>query len=595
MHGQGGRASRYGPFAALAIAIISVALVYSNALDSPFLFDDEIYIVNNEALRSLANFWPPTGSRYIGNLSFALDYRLHLLDPRGYHLVNIVIHIINSFLVYALVRLLTKTPALNALPRASAEAIAILTSLVFAVHPVQTESVTYITQRYASLAALFYLASVVFYLKARLGAGAGIRKLSYVLSIILAVFAMRTKEISFTLPFAVMLFEATLFGRGDAMARIKMMVPFAVTLLIIPLYFALHKAEAGMGISDSIVTLQKMELEGLSRYEYAITQFRVIVKYLRLLALPYGQNLLYEMKTYKSFFAPGVVSSFVFLLSVFIFSVLTLVRSLKNAGAYGILFSIGVLWFFLTLSIESSIIPIRDVIFEHRLYLPSVGAFIAFFSAFFYFLGRKGEGRAAPLILVFLIALPLGVIAHRRNEVWKDAFSLWSDVVEKSPESPLGRLNLGAAYYKKGLVKEAEGEFMESIRLDPSFNSARMNLAALYQETGRLDEAIAGFREALRRDPLNARALYNAGLTYGAKGLPGEAVIYYLAALKADPGYAEVYYALGDAYMGLDRPMDAVESYSLFIKKAPDQYRSYKDSAAIKINSVKRKGPASLP
>ena len=257
----------------------------------PRSFDDEIYIVNNEALLSLANFWPPTGSRYIGNLSFALNYRFHALDPRGYHLVNILIHIINSFLVYAFVRLLTKTTALEAIPRASAEAIAILSSLVFAVHPVQTESVTYITQRYASLSALFYLASVVFYLKARSGAGAGVRKLPYVASIILAVFAMRTKEISFTLPFAIMLFETTLFGKGGARARVKMIVPFAVTLLIIPLYFALHKAEAGMGISDSIVTLQKMELSGLSRYEYAITQFRVIVKYLRLLALPYGQNL----------------------------------------------------------------------------------------------------------------------------------------------------------------------------------------------------------------------------------------------------------------------------------------------------------------
>ncbi len=579
--------SLYGPFIAAFLAVISVALVYSNAIDSPFLFDDEIYIVNNEALRSLSNFWPPTGSRYIGNLSFALNYRFNALDPKGYHLVNIVIHMINAFLVYSLVRLMTKTPTLKGIPRAASESIALLSSLAFAVHPVQTESVTYITQRYASLAALFYLSSVVFYLKSRLGARAGTRKLPYVLSIILAVFAMRTKEISFTLPFAVMLFEATLFGRAEAWKRTKTLVPFAVTLLIIPLYFALHKAEAGMGISDSIVTLQKMELEGLSRYEYLITQFRVIVKYMRLLALPYGQNLLYEMKTYKSFATPEVAASFTFLLAVFAFAVYALVRSLKKGGAYGVLFSIGVFWFFLTLSVESSLIPIRDVIFEHRLYLPSIGFFLAFFSAVFYFLGKRGEGRAALVVLAIVIALSLGIAAQKRNEVWKDAFSLWSDVVEKkSPDSPLGRLNLGAAYYKKGLVREAEVQFKESVRLAPSFNIARMNLATLYQETGRLDEALSGFMEVVKIDPANAKALYNIGLTFKAKGLNEDAVISYLAALKIDPAYSEVHYALGDAYLALGSRREAVESYTAFITKAPDQYLSYKESAALKIRSI---------
>lgn len=576
----------YGPFIALVLAVISVALVYSNAIESPFLFDDEIYIVNNDALRSLSNFWPPAGSRYIGNLSFALNYFFGGLAPRGYHLVNIVIHIINTFLVYSLVRLVTKTPALNVLPRVSAEAIAILSSLAFAVHPVQTESITYITQRYASLAAFFYLASVVLYLKARLGAKAGIRKLPYILSMILAVFAMRTKEISFTLPLAVMLLEATLFGKADARTRIKALVPLALTLLIIPLTFLTHEAAPGMGISDSITALQNKELSELSRYDYLITQFRVIVKYLRLLAIPYGLNLLYELKTYKSFFTPEVVASFIFLLALFVFAVYVLVRSLKNRGAYGVLFSIGVLWFFLTLSVESSLIPIRDVIFEHRLYLPSFGAFLAFFSMVFYILGKRGEGKAAPVILAIAIALPLGIVAHKRNEVWKDGLSLWSDVVEKSPESPLGRLNLGAAYYKKGLVKEAEVEFRESVRLDPSFNLARMDLAMLLQETGRLDEAIVEFREAVKTDPANAQALYNLGLTFKAKGLNEDAVISYLAALKADPAYSEVYYALGDAYLALGRPREAVESYSLFITKAPDQYRSYKEAAALKIKSV---------
>ncbi|MBI2413559.1 MAG: tetratricopeptide repeat protein, partial [Deltaproteobacteria bacterium] len=544
------------------------------------------YIVNNDAIKTLSNLWPPTGSRYLGNLSFALNYYFGSLDPSGYHLVNIIIHMINAFLVYSLARLMTKTPALNALPRVSAGSIAFLSTLVFAVHPVQTESVTYITQRYAALAALFYLASVVLYLKARLGASAGVRKLPYLFSIILAVFAMRTKEISFTLPLAIILFEATLFGKGEARTRIKALVPFALTLLIIPLTFLTHEAAPGMGISDSITALQNKELSELSRYEYLITQFRVIVIYLRLLALPYGLNLLYEMKTYKSFFTPEVVASFIFLLALFVFAVYVLVRSHKNKSAYGVLFSIGVLWFFLTLSVESSLIPIRDVIFEHRLYLPSFGAFLAFFSMVFYILGKRGEGRAAPVILAFLIALPLGIAAHKRNEVWKDGLSLWSDVVEKSPESPLGRLNLGAVYYKKGLIREAEIQFMESIRLDPSFNIARMNLATLYQETGRFDDAIEWFREAITIDPANSKALYNLGLTFKAKGLNEDAVISYLAALKADPAYSEVYYALGDAYLALGRTPEAVESYSFFITKAPDQYRSYKESAAVKIRSI---------
>jgi hypothetical protein len=288
----GGKSSFFAGYtsavAFLLIAVTALA-IYSNTFFSPFHFDDTGTIVENNKLRDLSNFWPPSGTRYIGFLSFALNYQVGGLEVLGYHLVNILIHIINGFLVWSLVTLTFKTPVME---RSSANSklkyfIALTASLIFISHPVQTQAVTYIVQRFASLATFFYLLSLVLFVKWRISH----RTIFYPLSILCAVLAMKTKEISFTLPFIVLLYEIMFFGsfvNGHMQrrrTRLLYLAPLVLTVLIIPLSLIGIDKPLGDVIGEFREAAQ--ETEEVPRGIYLLTQFRVIATYIRLLILPY--------------------------------------------------------------------------------------------------------------------------------------------------------------------------------------------------------------------------------------------------------------------------------------------------------------------
>jgi len=371
--------SRDFPVRSLAVLLLLsllATLIYSNTFSVPFQFDDIGNIVEYPWIKDLANFFDLSGSRYVGFLSFALNYYVGGLQVFGYHLVNLIIHIVNGFLVYCLVLLLFRAESKD-LPLATdnshlttASWIAIATALLFVAHPLQTQAVTYIVQRFASLVTLFYLFTVVCYLKWRLvSLEARSRFLWFGGAVLSTVLAMKTKENSFTLPFVILLVEAVFF-RSFTRRRWVTLTPFLLTLAIIPLSHpgAMGEGEAGFA----------QETAEISRSDYLFTQFRVIVTYIRLLFVPIQQNLDYDYPIYHSFLEPEVFLSFLFLLSLFAFSLFVIFgSSLTTHRSQLRVMAFGILWFFLSLSIESSIIPIRDVIFEHRLYLPSAGFFMA--------------------------------------------------------------------------------------------------------------------------------------------------------------------------------------------------------------------------
>jgi protein O-mannosyl-transferase len=200
-----------------AVLIILLGLmIYSNTFHVPFQFDDLPVIKQSASLPetfSLSAFLE--GNRSIGYLSFALNYAVHGLSVEGYHFVNIAIHLTNALLLYILVIVSFITPVLrDTVPKDRERAIALVSSLLFVCHPVQTQAVTYIVQRFTSLAAMFYLLSLILYVKARTLS----RPAIYVLSLLCAVLAMKTKEIAFTLPFVIALYEA-MFFRGAGWKR----------------------------------------------------------------------------------------------------------------------------------------------------------------------------------------------------------------------------------------------------------------------------------------------------------------------------------------------------------------------------------------
>jgi protein O-mannosyl-transferase len=621
------KANRIQPLASILFLSILAVAIYSNTFSASFHFDDAPNIVDNPWIKH--NQLELSGSRYVGFLTFALNYHFGGLSLFGFHLVNLLIHITNGFLVYTLVRLLFRavhSPIVNRDPVSihSSQLVAIVTALLFVAHPIQTQAVTYIVQRLTSLAAMFYLLTVVCYLKWRLSQlntqNKKVKTLFWYAGALLAtILAMKTKEITFTLPFMLLLIEAVFFAPLIRRSWISL-IPFLLTLSIIPL-----SRPGAIGEGEVGLARQTMEI---SRWDYLLTQFRVIVTYLRLLIFPVHQNLDYDYPVSHSLFDPPVFFSFLFLSALFALAIYLLFSSPLVPNFNGAppsrlgsnppaqrrlpyaasrLVGFGILWFFLTLSVESSIIPIRDVIYEHRLYLPSVGFGLAAGTAA---LGFSDRWRIPRIIAVGLIIVLFAGLTYQRNKVWQNEITLWTDVVRKSPQKARGYNNLGLAYadrnrwneaiqeYKTALSlksdhaeshnnlglayinlgrpDEAIQEYKTAMTLKPDLVQAHNNLGLAYSEQGALNEAIREFQTALKLKPIYAESHYNLGLVYsklGHMGRPGyieKAIHEYESASVLNPDYAEAYYNLGNAYRDIGRFDKAMYNYKMALKRNPN-------------------------
>ncbi len=563
----------------LLIAFIGF-LVYSNTFAVPFHFDDTSGIVENHSIRDFSDFCPPKGQRWVGSLSFALNFKLWGLNVTGYHIVNLIIHILNSFLVYFIVLLTFKTPLLqssiskNRSQEYPYPLIALLSALIFISHPVQTGAVTYIVQRFASLATFFYLLSLLMYTKARLSQNL----VYFLLSFISAILAMKTKEISFTLPFIVVLYEFYFFGKSQFYLnkkRLLFLIPFLLTLIIIPLSI-LKGSTPLTDVLNELSGLQQ-ETDAIPRVVYLMTQFRVIVTYIRLLFMPVNLNLDYDYTLSSSFFEAQTFLSFLFLLFIFGLAVYLLRRGLKTGNGPCLLISFGIVWFFLTLSVESSLIPIRDIIFEHRLYLPFAGAAISFSTTLFFLLINIKERFMLRInvlwslfILFLLTIIPLGIASYNRNLVWKDGITLWEDVIKKSPNKARGYNNLGNAFFLKGFTDKSIGYFEIALRLKPNYAEAYNNLGNVYYSKGQIDKAVELFQASININPDYADAHNNLGVVYKEKGQTDKAIEHYNYAMRQKPGLAEVYSNLGVVYGSNGQIDKAIEYFQTSLRVRPD-------------------------
>jgi protein O-mannosyl-transferase len=572
------------PVVHILIIVVLGVLIYSNTFNVPFAYDDVITIAN-PIIKDIRHLIDPQNiydSRFIGQLSFALNYQLHEFNVTGYHIFNLSIHLLNALLVYWLIILTFRTPKASAYLQKDVlktsnpyRWIPLFTALLFLSHPVQTQAVTYIVQRFASLATLFYLFSLVMYIKARSSESA--KKARYTLfavSIISAVLAMRTKEIAFTLPVMVLLYEF-MFFRGDTRKRILALLALLLTMLIIPLSMFRQVGSSGIRGLDELTRMAGSA--DVSRWDYLNTQFRVIVTYIRLLLFPVNQNLDYDYPIYRTFFTPPVFLSFFALLGIFCWGIYLLYRSYKSDQANHFWYRViafGIFWFFVTLSVESSIIPIRDVIYEHRMYLPSVGFFMAIMSGivliYVKLANRTNWVATAFMSVMILILISLSLAAYARNVVWSDKVTLWKDVVKKSPYKLRPHNNLGEAYQERGLFDDAVREYQTVINLEPNYVKSHYNLGVVYQRQGRLDKAIEEFRTTIRLKPDYADAHLNLGGAYHKQGRLDDAIREYQAAIKLEPEDVKAHNNLGVAYHNQGRFDDAIKEYQMAIKLRPD-------------------------
>jgi len=338
----------------ICIFFLLGGVIYSNTLHSPFVFDDGPSITRNSTIKDVKNFFgSSTGyhkypTRYIGYITFALNYRVGGVDPFGYHVINILIHIVNSLLVYYILSATFRVPSIKNVVSKEKSWIASATAgILFLVHPVQTESVTFIVQRLTSLTAMFCLSSMVFYIKSMLLLDY-IKKKSYLyygFSVLSCVCAMKTKEISFIFPVVLILYECLFFER-KIKQRVFLLLPYFLTFFIIPVSLLTFNAPVEKVLTDigSITRVQTV----MSRWEYLLTQISVVATYIRLLFFPINQNLDYDYPIYHSLSNPRVFFSAMLLLSLVGIAVWLYLQSRKSATAGLRVISFGILWFFIT-------------------------------------------------------------------------------------------------------------------------------------------------------------------------------------------------------------------------------------------------------
>jgi len=560
------------------LLIISLGfLAYSNTFHSPFQWDDIKHVIGNPVIKDLDNFTASTKGyefnprRFVGYLTFALNYHFGGSGMIGYHAVNLLIHLINAILVYFLVIMTFRTPYFisekvevrgeeagtgNKKSEVSngtvdglsvrhspfiiqnSHLVALFSALLFVLHPIQTQAVTYVVQRFASLATLFYLSSLLMYIKGRLTmekTGDDMQKPTelsastlplsitfYSLSLVYAALAMMTKEIAFTLPVMIVLYEVAFF-RSSLRRRLLFLIPIALILIIvfIGVFVSDKSLEDMLSDASEIARVQTH----MSRWDYLNTQMRVITTYIRLIFLPVNQNFDYDYPIEHSFFTLPVFFSFLFLLALFGLALYLFSRSRFIA--------FGILWFFITLSVESSIIPIIDVIFEHRVYLPSIGLLTGITTGVFIVSHRLKMERIGLSVLV-LVVLILSGATYARNKVWMSKVSLWEDVVSKSPDKARPRNNLGVFYYEAGYLDKAGREFQAALKINPGYPDAHYNLGNIHLASGRIDEALREFQTAVKLKPDYADAHNNLGTLYARRGNFEEALREFQTALQID-------------------------------------------------------------
>lgn len=560
--------------------------------------DDLPNIVENPKIRGLANLCDFASARYVGFFSFALNYSLGGLDVWGYHLVNLVLHITTGFLVYALVVLLFR--AANASPEvSSARLIALATALLFIAHPLQTQAVTYSVQRFTVLATVFYLLGVVAYLQWRLSSREGTGGLVwYGVALVATVLAMKSQELAFTLPVMLMGVELVFFG-PPTKRQWALLIPF---FLILPLVL-LSRFDA-LGESEAFST----QALTLPWSDYVVTQLRVIVTYLRLLVVPVRQNLDYDYPLYHSLLDGPVCVSLLLLLTLGGAAVAVLWRTARGPQhAFARLAAFGILWFFITLLTECALFPLRDVILEHRLYLPSVGILLSFCVAYGWGAEQLKHVRYWRVIVILPMAailLACSVATYLRNTLWQDDVTLWEDVVKKSPDkakahthlgnayraqkrmagavreyqivtqlepgSSLAHYNLGVAYRGQRQWGEAGSELQKALNLKPNFPEARNELGGVYKGLGKWAEAVREYQLAVGLSPEYADAHNNLGVAYSAQGRLDEAMRAYETAVRLRPEFVDAHNNLGMAYADQGRVDDAVRAFQTAIRLQPD-------------------------
>ncbi|MHB8809616.1 MAG: tetratricopeptide repeat protein [Desulfobulbaceae bacterium] len=529
----------------LLLLLVAVpAVSYLNCLDGRFVFDDaRIYTspaVKLEkfsltgVIHAVQGMEPAT--RPVANLSFVLNYLAHGFAVRGYHLVNLAVHITAGVLLYFFLKTTLALPVLRDHHR-FAEAIPFASALLWLVHPLQTQAVSYIVQRMTSLSALFFVLSLLLYARGRMTGSADRRVLLLGGSILSGLLALGSKEIAVTLPLFVLIYEWFFvqdLRRKWLADNKKYLMSVGIFLLVIPLLF--------LGDKPWSVLAGGYATRDFSLAERVLTEFRVVLFYLGLLAFPHPGRLSIEHEFVLSTSLVSPVTTLPAIAAV----IMLLALAVAMAPKYR-LESFCILWFLGNHLVEGSVLPL-ELVFEHRNYLPSMMLIPLAVGCTCRFITNK----AVLSVLLCLVVAFFSSWTYQRNFVWQDELSLWRDAVRKAPNSARVHNNLAVELKRAGKFADAVTHYRETIRLDPGFVEAYYNLGNVLMLQGDLQQAVRSYRQAVELNP--GLVVLQMSLANGLfdLGRYEEAKIHYLQAARLDPGNVEARMNLERATMMLN-------------------------------------------
>ncbi|MFA5356363.1 MAG: tetratricopeptide repeat protein [Candidatus Omnitrophota bacterium] len=498
----------------ILIVVFAFSAFYPITKNGFVNWDDGIYVTDNSAISSLS--WDKAkdifSSFYFGNyhpltmLSYSLEFALFGADPFYYHLTNIILHILNSLLVFWFFYLLFKKAGLS-----------LIVALLFGVHPLGTEAVAWVSARKELLYAFFFLGSLVaylYYLREK--------KLSapYFISLLLFIFSLLSKGMAITLPIALLIID---YLKGRKYGRVGLIekIPFFALSFIFGIIAIMGQQSIGAIRREGVFDL----LPKLAVASYAATF------YLGKIILPVRLSALYPYAPVES----GSVLIYAYTFLIFVVLAMAVVFSARFTRKI----AFGGLFFFFTLFPVLGFVPITSAIVADRYaYIPSIGVYYIITLIFIWFYDRAAKQALLRVIFraaLIVILLFLSSLTWQRSLVWKDSLSLWEDSIRNNPGAPLAYYNLGNTYLDNAKEEMAITAYRESIRLNPYFADAHNNLACALRLAGNYEEALSSCRRSIAIAPGNSRVYYNLGQIYEDIGDKEEAIKAYSKAADVDP------------------------------------------------------------
>ena len=567
-----------------ACLVLAVVLAYANTLHAPFLFDDTGAVLENPTIRRLdspAIFTPPadgstTTGRPVVNVSFALNYALSGENVWSYHALNLAIHALAALTVFGLLR---RTFGSLHLERhaVNREAVALAAAALWALHPLQTESVTCIAQRTESLCGLLYLLTLYAFARATLshpindkmpGGAGGRERVSHLLndkvdrassawwlglSLGCCALGMATKEVMVTAPVLVLLYDRTFVARSFAgawRARRAFYVALAATWLVL---VALVMCNAGARGASAGFGL------GVPWWTYLLKQCEALVLYLRLAVWPHPLVLDYGTAVTRSVAEVGWQGLVV--LALLSATGWALVRR-PVLGFAGV-------WFFLILAPSSSVVPlVTQTMAEHRMYLPLAAPVSLLAVA----LAARFGPRATPVLAG--LALVAGAATVARNWTYRDAVVIWADTAARLPSNPRAHHNLALALHHGGRAAESHAHFARAVALDPTYVTAHYNWAVALLAESRTAEAITQLEAVVRLAPDHLDAHRKLGLLFAHAERLGPAAEQFRSVLRLAPDDADARANLGNVLLLSGQPQAAIACYEESLRLRPGDART---------------------